>query len=142
MLPVHFRKLTPEAVTPEYKTTGACAFDISVIEDKILQPGERYLFGTGIVITVPADHALLLLSRSSNAKKGLRLANSVGLVDQDYCGPTDEIKAFLHNFGDSAYHVQAGERVMQGLLVPIAKAQFLETEDSHQDNRGGFGSTG
>lgn len=142
MLSVHIRKLLPEAVIPEYKTPGACAFDISVVEDKILQPEERHLFSTGLVITVPADHALILLSRSSNARKGLRLANSVGLVDQDYSGPTDEIKAFLHNFGDTPYHVQAGERVMQGLLVPIAKAQFLETEESNQENRGGFGSTG
>lgn len=139
---ISFRRLVPEAVIPEYKTSGAVAFDIAVIEEKTLQPGERQLFRTGLVICVPPDHALLVFSRSSNAKKGVRLSNSVGVIDQDYCGPNDELKAALHNFGSEPYTVQAGERVMQGLIVPIAKAQFIEVIDTQAPDRGGFGTTG
>lgn len=139
---VVFHRLSPDVAVPDFKTPGACAFDICVNEEKILEPGERYLFSTGLIIAVPTGHALLLLSRSSNAKKGLRLANSVGLVDQDYCGPNDEIKAFLHNFGQEPYHVQKGERLMQGLIVPYARAEFIEQINMTGNDRGGFGTTG
>ena len=139
---ISFRRLSPETPVPEYKTPGACAFDIAVIEEKTLQPGERHLFSTGLVIAVPPDHALLLFSRSSNVKKGVRLSNSVGVIDQDYCGPTDELKCALHNFGNEAYTVQKGERIMQGLLVPIARATFVEQTQASGQDRGGFGTTG
>ncbi len=139
---ISFRRLTPEAVIPEYKTPGAVAFDIAVIEEKTLQPGERHLLHTGLVVCVPEGHALLLFSRSSNTKKGIRLANSVGVIDQDYCGPNDEIKAALHNFGAEPYTVQVGERIMQGLIVPVPRAQFIEVIDTQAPDRGGFGTTG
>ncbi|MDQ5952200.1 MAG: dUTP pyrophosphatase [Patescibacteria group bacterium] len=139
---ISFRRLSPDAVIPEYKTTGACAFDIAVTEEKTLQPGERALLSTGLVVAVPTGHALLLFSRSSNAKKGIRLSNSVGVVDQDYCGPTDELKCALHNFGQEPYTVQKGERVAQGLIVPIARGTFTEAAELNAPDRGGFGTTG
>lgn len=139
---VAFRRLSPDTPVPEYKTPGACAFDIAVIEEKTLRPGERHLFSTGLVVAVPKDHVLLLLSRSSNAKKGIRLSNSVGVIDQDYCGPNDELKAAVHNFGTEPYTVQKGERIMQGLIIPVAKATFIEQNDFGGPDRGGFGTTG
>ena len=139
---ISFRRIVPEDIIPEYKNPGAVAFDISVIEEKTLQPGERHLFRTGLVVCVPEGHALLLFSRSSNAKKGIRLSNSVGVIDQDYCGPNDELMAAIHNFGQEAYTVKAGERVMQGLIVPIVKPRFVEVIDTGAPDRGGFGTTG
>lgn len=139
---VSFRRLSPDTPIPEYKTPGACGFDIAVIEEKTLQPGERHLFSTGLVVGVPADHVLLLFSRSSNAKKGIRLSNSVGVIDQDYCGPTDELKCALHNFGQEPYTVQKGERVMQGVILPITKATFIENLADNRQDRGGFGTSG
>ena len=139
---ISFRRLSPDTPVPEYKTPGACAFDIAVIEEKTLQPGERQLLSTGLVIQVPAGHALLLFSRSSNAKKGIRLSNSVGVVDQDYCGPNDELKCALHNFGAEAYTIQKGERVAQGLIVPIERVTFREALEPATPDRGGFGTTG
>lgn len=137
-----FLRLTPETPVPEYKTPGACAFDIAVIEEGTLMPGERRLFRTGLVVQAPADHALILAPRSSNAKKGVRLANGVGIVDQDYCGPTDELFAALHNFGQTPYVVQKGERIMQGMFVPISRVEFIEVEALTSPDRGGFGTTG
>lgn len=139
---VSFRRLSPETPIPEYKTAGACAFDIAMLEEKTIKPGEREIFSTGLVVAVPADHALLLFSRSSNAKKGLRLGNSVGVIDQDYCGPNDELKVSLHNFGSEPYTVQKGERLVQGLIVPIARATFVEQTQLSGQDRGGFGTTG
>ncbi|MFZ2681524.1 MAG: dUTP diphosphatase [Patescibacteria group bacterium] len=139
---ISFRRLSPDTLVPEYKTPGACAFDVAVIEEVTLEPGERQLLSTGLVVTVPKGYALLLMSRSSNAKKGLRLSNSVGLIDQDYCGPTDELKCSIHNFGQTAYTITKGERLAQALIVPIVMGDFIETHEVKAGDRGGFGTTG
>ncbi|MFA5947027.1 MAG: dUTP diphosphatase [Patescibacteria group bacterium] len=138
---VIIRRLTPEVPMPEYKTSGACAFDIAVIEEGVLQPNERRPFRTGLVVKVPDGHILLLAPRSSNAKKGVRLANGIGYIDRDYCGPTDELFAYLHNVGNEPYTVQKGERIMQGVIVPCPVVTFIEGETGNAD-RGGFGTTG
>ena len=140
-LVVRIRRLHPDTPVPVYKTAGACAFDIPIIEGGVLAPGERRPFRTGLVIQVPDDHVLLLFVRSSNAKKGLQLANSTGVIDQDYCGPEDELFAYLYNIGSEPYTIEPGERLMQGLIVPVAHAQFTE-EAITAPNRGGFGTTG
>lgn len=128
---------------PVFQTAGACAFDLAPVEGVTLGPGERALLPTGLVIQVPEGYALVIAARSSNAKKGVRLGNGIGIIDQDYHGPTDQIYLALHNFGREPYTVVAGERIAQGLIVPILKPEFIElTEDLTEVSRGGFGSTG
>ncbi|MCR4312102.1 MAG: dUTP diphosphatase [Candidatus Uhrbacteria bacterium] len=139
---VNIKRLSPSTPLPEYKTPGACAFDLAVTEGGILAPGERKFFRTGLVVCVPANHVLILAPRSSNAKKGVRLANGIGIIDQDYCGPTDELKLALHNVGDAPYTVESGERIAQGMFVPITRAEFTEVTELAAPNRGGFGTTG
>lgn len=126
---------------PEYKTPGACGFDIASIEEVTLQPGERKKIRTGLVVQVPDGHVLLLFPRGSNAKKGIRIANGTGVVDMDYCGPEDEIFAFMHNFGQEAYKIEKGERVVQGVIVPIVRPKFVDGE-MNAKNRGALGTTG
>lgn len=139
---VQFLRLSPNVPLPEYKTSGACAFDVAVIEGATLAPGERKKLRTGLVVCVPPGYVLILEPRSSNAKKGVRIANGTGVIDQDYCGPTDELFAFVHNFGQEPYTVEAGERLMQGLIVPILRPNLVEVTSLHAPNRGGFGTTG
>ena len=139
---VSIRRISHNTPLPEYKTTGACAFDLAVIESKTLQPNERALFSTGLVVNVPNDHVLILAPRSSNAKKGVRLSNGIGIIDSDYCGPTDELKLSLHNVGSEPYTVELGERIAQGLFVPISRATFTEPSPWEEKDRGGFGTTG
>ncbi len=139
---VSIRRISPATPLPEYKTPGACAFDLAVIEGKTLQSNERALFSTGLVVNVPNDHVLILAPRSSNAKKGIRLSNGIGVIDSDYCGPTDELKLALHNVGSEPYTVETGERIAQGLFVPISRATFVESATWEEKDRGGFGTTG
>lgn len=139
---VSIRRISPATPLPAYQTPGACAFDIAVLEEKTLQPNERALFSTGLVVNVPHDHVLILAPRSSNAKKGIRLSNGIGVIDSDYCGPTDEIKLALHNIGTAPYSVQTGERLAQGLFIPITRATFIEPTLWEETDRGGFGTTG
>ncbi len=140
---IAIRRLTADTPLPEYKTSGAAAFDVAVIEEDALAPGERKMLRTGLVVKVPEGHVLVLAPRSSNAKKGLQLANGIGIIDEDYCGPEDELRLFLYNIGTETYKVEKYERIAQGMLIPITKGQFIEPQDWHvQNNRGGFGTTG
>lgn len=140
---ISFRRLTPDTPLPEYKTPGAVAFDLAVIEEGVLAPGERKMFRTGLVVRVPDGHMLVLVPRSSNAKKGIQMANGVGIIDQDYCGPEDELRLFLYNIGTEPYMIEKYERVAQGIFIPITKGVFIEPQDWNvENNRGGFGTTG
>jgi len=88
--------------------------------------------------------ALLILPRSSTfRKKSLIFPHSVGLIDQDYCGPEDEIMIQVFNFGKDTIVVERGERIAQGLFMKTAVAEFVEVDADFlgNDSRGGFGST-
>ncbi|MDP3741297.1 MAG: dUTP diphosphatase [bacterium] len=127
---------------PEYQTEGSVAFDIYSREDAIIEPGKVKSVASNFIIEVPVGYMLMIAARSSLQKKGLRLANSVGIIDQDFQGPTDEIRVLLHNFFDTSTEIKRGDRIAQGLIVPIQKAEWDEVSEIKKDSRGGFGSTG
>ena len=86
---------------------------------------------------------MLLFARSSlPLKKGLIVANSVGVIDQDYCGENDEIGLQVINFTKKNVIVDKGERIAQGLIVPIEAVTMKEVKKMTSKSRGGFGSTG
>ena len=75
-------------------TEGAAGFDLLVIEDTIIREDEYNLVDHGIVIKPEKGHHTFLLPRSSTAMKyGLTLANSIGLIDGDYCKEGDTLKS-------------------------------------------------
>ncbi len=140
---IRFRRTHPDAVIPEYKTSGAVAFDLGLVEDTNIAPRSFVMARTGLVIEVPEGHALVLASRSSNPpKKRIDLANSVGIIDQDYSGPEDEIHLLIENISDEPVELKAGDRVAQGMILPVAKPTFEEVEELAAESRGGFGTTG
>jgi dUTP pyrophosphatase len=86
---------------------------------------------------------LVVAPRSSTPRKhGLSIPQGIGIVDQDYCGPEDEIKLQFYNFTNKPARVNRGERLGQAVLVKIALAQFEEVNEIRTNSRGGFGSTG
>ena len=97
---------------------------------------------TGLVIEVPAGHFLGVFARSSTPiKRGLMVANGVGVVDADYCGPADEIKIEVLNFTSRPVTVRRGDRLAQGVIIPFVRARWQEHAPAGA-SRGGFGSTG
>src|SRR6185295_14520706 len=99
MLSVRIRRLDSSVALPKYQTPGAAGFDLAASADVTIPPGTIALVPTGLVIQVPAGHFLGIFARSSTPlKKGLMVANGVGVVDQDYCGPADEVKIQVLNF--------------------------------------------
>jgi len=136
-------KIRPEAQLPEYKTKGSVGFDLAASETVTIQPKTIAMIPTGLVTKVPDGHMLMVCSRSSTPmKKGLTPPHGVGILDQDYCGPNDEIKILTYNFLDTPVTVEKGERIAQGVIVKIEQCEIVDSPITTQDDRGGFGSTG
>lgn len=128
---------------PAYETDGAVAFDVAAAKQTTIEPRSLGLIPTGLVVEVPDGYALLLCARSSTPKKkGLLIPHGVGIIDQDYCGPEDELLVQYYNFSDEPVTVEEGERCAQGLFVKIGKAEFSQVDELAAASRGGFGSTG
>ena len=141
---VSIRRLDPSMPLPEYQSPGAAGFDLAASRDVEIAPHTIALIPTGLVIRAPRGHFLGISARSSTPlKRGLMVANGVGVVDEDYCGPQDEVKIQVLNFTNEAVRVGRGDRIAQGLFIPIARAEWNESDSDLRDgSRGGFGATG
>jgi len=139
---IKVKRLIDNVELPQYQTKGAAAFDLASTEDAVIAAKGFSLLPTGLVIATPEDHVLVLAARSSLfKKKGLVLANGIGVIDSDYRGPQDQIFLAVYNPGETEVRVSAGERIAQGMFLPVTRAEFVEGE-TEGESRGGFGSTG
>ncbi len=126
---------------PEYQTKGAVAFDLYSRETLTIEPRKIARIPTNLIIKVPEGYMLNIRDRSSTAsKKGL--LPTAGVIDQDYCGPRDEILFQVFNYTDQPVVVERGERVGQAVFVRVDRAEWNVVETMDAENRGGFGSTG
>ncbi len=139
---VNIKRIDTTLPLPTYATTGSVGFDLYSRLDQHISGRSLALLPANVIVQTPPGYMLLLTMRSSTAlRKGLLMPNGVGVVDQDYSGEGDELLLSVYNFRDEAVTVQRGERIAQGIFVPVAQAQWHEIEDVGQ-GRGGFGSTG
>jgi dUTP pyrophosphatase len=136
-------KLKDEAALPTRAHEGDAGLDLYSCEAAHIGPGERWSVGTGVGVEIPAGHAGLVLPRSGLARDhGISLVNSPGLIDSGYRG---ELRVLLlNNDPAETFRVQAGDRIAQLVLVPIALAAPVETAVLADSARatGGFGSSG
>lgn len=141
---VRLTRIREDVPLPAYATPGAVGFDIASDVDLTIPPHGHALVATGLIVAPPAGYALILTARSSLLrKKGLMLGNGVGTIDQDFCGPKDELQLLVLNVTDEETRVARGERLAQGLFLAIERAQWEEVpRDSLQNSRGGFGTSG
>ena len=144
MLPVKISRIDPSLPLPAYQTAGAVAFDLSPRVDATIAPGEVVVLPANVIVEVPMGYVLLVAGRSSLVKRGLILANSVGVVDQDFHGSKDELGLQLRNITDQPITVRRGDRLAQGFFVPVERAEWqeLQLKEVTATSRGGFGSTG
>lgn len=140
-----YRKIKDTAVDPKKATPQSHGFDICAAETVTINPGEVKLIPTGLVVKGFFHHSMIaILPRSSLAlKKGLILANSMGIIDDDYCNDSDEVKVMLLNITKEPVIVHQGERIAQIIVFKIVSGEAVEYPKPFNENaRGGFGSTG
>lgn len=137
---VRIKKLSDNAMIPTYADPGASGFDFYATESVIIHPCASASIGTGISVEIPAGYEIQVRGRSGLAFKHDVIAH-FGTIDESYRG---EIRVKLWNQGEVPIHVQAGDRIAQGVLMPVEKAQFvLLTELTNTERgEGGFGHSG
>jgi len=139
---VQIKRIDKSLPLPQYQTLGSAAFDMYSRTDEVVGSRATKILPSNLIVEVPKGYFLMITARSSLAKRGLILANGIGVIDQDYHGARDEIGIFVYNISGSAVEIKRGERIVQGLIVPIEKAEWQEQEKAAENSRGGFGSTG
>ena len=131
---------------PIRKTKYSAGYDMEAAEDVVIPSFKKRmnptLVKTGLKAYMEDDEVLLIYNRSSNPKKkGLILANSVGVIDKDYYGNPDNdghIMFAFYNIKDEDIEIKKGEAIGQGIFQ-----KYLVTDDdiAEGERTGGFGST-
>lgn len=144
---------------PTYATSGSVGLDLLCPHDMVIHPNQVRRVNTGLAIHIgsyeissgiPRSDILkysslcgMIVPRSSLGSKGLVIANTIGVIDEDYQG---EIIVNLWNRNNNeVLEVFEGERFAQLMVVPVVKPYFTMVDEfTHQTSRGsgGFGSTG
>lgn len=141
---IKIKRLNKRAKIPTFGTEFSAGADLYCAEEHEISvcSGQKCSIGTGISMEIPEGYVGLVFARSGLAcKNGLRLCNSVGVIDADYRG---EIKVVLHNDSEYVREIKPGERVAQMIIMPYPKVSFIEAEELSDTVRGesGFGGTG
>lgn len=129
---------------PQYATRGSSGMDIraSLNMPVILQPNERTLIPTGLLVEIPEGYEVQIRPRSGLAiKQGITCLNSPGTIDSDYRG---EIKIILINLSSEEQIINSGDRIAQMIVQKVERAIFEQVEFLNETERaeGGFGHTG
>jgi len=138
-------RIGSEIPLPEYATSGSAGMDLRACIDGslTLKPGDTELIPTGIAIHI-ADpgYAATILPRSGlGHKHGIVLGNLVGLIDSDYQG---QLFVSCWNRGNTEFTIDAGDRIAQLVILPVAQVEFETVEEFSDSDRGdgGFGHSG
>lgn len=152
---------------PAYGSAHAAAFDLRAIIDSpmTLLPGEQHMIKTGIKLNMRSvEHAIppgvklaaLILPRSGRGtKEGLCIANTIGLIDEDFQGeisfcawarPTSgHVNTGNGRLGGTPVFIEPGERIGQLMFVYAPRFEFSvvsEFSSTTERGEGGYGSTG
>lgn len=146
-LAIEIKLLHKDAKAPLHKTPGSAGVDLCAMGDKeyyLIQSRGKAVIPTGIAISIndPSIVAIATGRSGLGFKHGVRLSNSVGVIDSDYQG---EILLSLHNDSDKDYVVHHGDRIAQLMFVPVYQPNLMVvSEFSETTARGenGIGSTG
>ena len=131
---------------PERKTKYSAGYDIEAAEDVVIPSFKKgtnpTLVKTGLKAYMGDNEYLMLANRSSNPKKkGLILANSVGIIDKDYYENEDNDGHFMfafYNIKEEDIVIKKGEIVGQAIFMPFLIA---DNDEAQGTRKGGFGST-
>lgn len=129
-------------ILPKRQTKNSAGYDFYVASDTVIKAHSIALIPTGVKAYMEVDEVLKIYVRSSMPmKKGLTLANNVGIIDSDYFENPDNdghIMIQVLNFSDNDILVKKNDRIAQGIFL-----KYLLTDDdtTNEERKGGFGST-
>lgn len=134
----------PETIKmPVRKTKYSVCYDCYSPIEIDIKPGDTQLIFTNVKAYCNHDEGFILASTSGMGKRGIILANGIGIIESDYADNESNdgnIGFMLHNIGKNVYHVGVGDKVGQ-----IFFFKFLTVDDEEEITavrKGGFGSTG
>lgn len=131
-----------EGALPIAKLPQGDWIDLRAAETVDMKAGEYRLISLGVSMKLPTGYEAHVAPRSSTFKKwGILMTNSVGVIDESYCG--DEDLWYFSALAMRDTHIERGDRICQFRIMPKMQAVTLETvEFLDSPNRGGFGTTG
>ena len=135
-------RYTREGVTPMEKYSNGDWIDLRAGVDMALTKGELALIPLGVAMQLPEGYEALVAPRSSSARKfNILQANSIGIIDETYCGDNDEWMLSVLPLENTMIH--KNDRICQFRIIehqpPLV---FDAVEYLNNEDRGGFGSTG
>ena len=138
---VQIKKLSEDAVIPQYAHKTDAGADVYAIEDVTLKPHETQLIKTGISVAIPVGYEIQVRPRSGlSLKTGLRVANAPGTIDSDYRG---EVCVIMTNTANLSQTINKGDKIAQLVISAVPMIDWVEVDelDSTERGEGGFGST-
>lgn len=138
---IKVKRCLPGVLMPKVGSEDAAGMDFYQPESVVIEPHQTQYVTLGLAMEIPKGYMLMLAPRSSMSKTPLVIPNSFGVIDADYRG---KIKGIFKNTSDVAYTIQKGDRLLQGILVPVGALKLLEVDELTETARGtgGIGSTG
>ena len=141
------KPLVNNFLKPEFKTDGSAGMDIYLQQDINLVAGIDNVIHLGFASELPRGFVAVLVPRSSTGIKGIRLRNTVGVIDADYRGEWIAhitIDEQGDNFYGKVFPFKRGDRLLQALILPYFKFNIQITDKLSNTKRGesGFGGTG
>ena len=140
--PIKYRmKLIDPICKPEKQEKGNWT-DLRSRIDVTMEEGDECLIPLGIAVELPPGYEAHVIPRSSTYRRfGIILANSFGLIDNSYCGNSDEW--CFHAVALRSGKIEKGDRICQYRIVEVEPETEIEfVEDLGNEDRGGLGSTG
>lgn len=141
---VKIKRIDKSLPLPTYQTKGSVGCDLIARVTTKVKSKTLAKIPLNVIIETPPGFMFLVSFRSSTPfKKNILAPSDVGIGDQDFCGPNDEYNLSVYNFSDYEVIIEKGERIAQGIFVPVEVVQWEEVDSmEHNKTRGGFGSTG
>jgi len=136
------KKLTGDAILPQYAHQGDAGADLFANERAEIGPGQSKMVKTGISIELPENTEAQVRPRSGLAyKHQITVLNTPGTIDEGYRG---EIGVILINHGTETFIVEKGMKIAQMVVKPVIEIEIREVDELSNTHRGagGFGSTG
>ena len=145
LLPLPYKVIHPDAITPKYNYDGDSGFDLHSVEDVVIPPFGRALVPSGLCFDIKDGYEIQVRTKSGLAiNQGLMVLNSPGTVDNSYIG---EVKGIIFNTNPTEVTIPKGMKFGQAVLCPVVNGGWVDlvrVNEINNKDRGvnGFGSTG